>query len=164
MTATIMKIYDIQPTLDNPSLSRIHFPAWLKCLYNVSQMELTTLDPLGAFYLVALDEDWDVHPENLNQQNRIRPRPLFSQPPMYAANAVGAAIASYNIKASQFEYQQRVRADLHSAISRSLGSVTLQSINSKHRFGTGSFSPQDFVRELKTMFGETMPSVPCPRQ
>ncbi len=82
----------------------------------------------------------------LNQQNQIRPRPLFSQPPMYAANAADVAIASYNIKASQlFEYQQRVRADLHSTISRSLGSVTLQSINSKHRFGTGSLSPQDLV-------------------
>jgi hypothetical protein len=72
---------------------------------------------------------------------------------MYAANAAVAAIASYNIKAAQFEYQQRVRADFHSAISRSLGSVTLQSINSKHRFGTGSLSPQDLVRELKAMFG-----------
>jgi hypothetical protein len=116
-------------------------------------MELTTLDPLGAFYLVALDDDWNIRPENLNQQNQISPRPLFSQPPMYAANASGATIASYNIRASQFEYQQRVRADLHSAISRSLGSVTLQSINSKHRFGTGSLSPHGLVRELKTMFG-----------
>ncbi len=69
MTTTTMKIYDIQSTLDKPSLSRIRFPAWLKCLYNVSQMELTTLDPLGAFYLVALDEDWDIRPENFNQQN-----------------------------------------------------------------------------------------------
>jgi hypothetical protein len=77
MTTTTMKIYDIQPTLDNPSLSRIRFPAWLKCLYDISQMELTTLDPLGAFYLVALDEDWDIRPENLNQQNQVDPRPLF---------------------------------------------------------------------------------------
>ncbi len=58
--------------------------------------------PLGAFYLVALDEDWDIRPENLNQQNQVRPRPLFSQPLMYAANAAGAAIASYNIKAVQY--------------------------------------------------------------
>ncbi len=72
---------------------------------------------LGAFYLVALDADWDVRPENLNQQNQVRPRPLFSQPPMYAANASGAVVASYNIKAAQFEYQQRVRADLH-AVAR----------------------------------------------
>jgi hypothetical protein len=63
---TPVKIYDIQHSLDNPSLSRIRFPTWLKCLYNnVSQMDLTTLDPLGAFYLVvALDEAWDIRPEN----------------------------------------------------------------------------------------------------
>ncbi len=132
MTTTTMKIYDLQPTLDNPSLARIRLPTWLKSLYNVSQMELTTLDPLGSFYLVALDEDWDIRPENLNQQNQIRPRPSFSALTMYSANAAGAVIAAYNIRAAQFEYQQRVRADLHSAISRSLGSVTLQSINSKH--------------------------------
>jgi hypothetical protein len=47
---------------------------------------------------------------------------------MYAANGSGAAIASYNIKAAQFEYQQRVRADLHSPISRSLETVTLHQL------------------------------------
>ncbi len=94
MTTTTMKIYDLQPTLDNPSLARIRFPAWLKSLDNVSQMELTTLDPLGAFYLVALDEDWEIRPENLNQQNQIRPRSSFSAPTMYSANAAGAVIAA----------------------------------------------------------------------
>jgi hypothetical protein len=153
MTTFTMKVYDIQPALDVPSLSRIRFPSWLKSLYNISQMELTTLDPLGAFYLVALDDDWDSRPENQTRQNTIRPRPLFTLPPMYNANAQAAAIASYNIKSAHFEHQQRVRADLHSAISRSLGTVTLQSINFKHRFGTGSLSPLELVRELKTMFG-----------
>jgi hypothetical protein len=43
-------------------------------------------------------------------------------------------------------------APTSTAISRS--PVTLQSINSKHLFGTGSsFSPLDLVRELKNMFG-----------
>jgi hypothetical protein len=55
---TIVKIYSIQPHLDVPAQSRIKFPLWLKCLYNIAQMELTTLDPVGAFYLVALDADW----------------------------------------------------------------------------------------------------------
>jgi hypothetical protein len=72
---------------------------------------------------------------------------------MYSGTAQPAAIASYNIKFAQFEHRQRVRAGLHSAISRSLGTVTLQSINSKHHFGTGSLSPLDLVRELKIMFG-----------
>ncbi len=85
MTTFTMKVYDIQPALlvDVPSLSRIRFPSWLKSLYNISQMELTTLDPLDAFYLVALDDDWDSRPENQIRQNTIRPRPLFTLPPMY---------------------------------------------------------------------------------
>jgi hypothetical protein len=147
-----MKIYDIKPALDVPSLSRIRFPSWLKSLYNISQMELTTLDPLGAFYLVALDDDRDSRPENQNRNNAIRPRSLFALPPMYSGTAQPAAIVSYNIKAVQFEHQQRVRADLHSAISRSLGTVTLQFINSKYRFGTGSLSPLDLVCQFKIMF------------
>jgi hypothetical protein len=44
-------------------------------LYFVQSLLLvnTTLDPLGAFYLVALDEDWDIRPENLNQQTKSAP-------------------------------------------------------------------------------------------
>ena len=53
---TTVKLYTLQPQLDAPAQSRIRFPLWLKCLYNIAQMELTTLD-LGAFYLVALDTD-----------------------------------------------------------------------------------------------------------
>ncbi len=53
MTTTTMKIYDLQPTLDNPSLSRIHFPTWLKSLYNISQMKFTTSPStkIGTFAL-----------------------------------------------------------------------------------------------------------------
>ncbi len=61
MSSTV-KIYALQPQLDAPAQSRIRFPPWLKCLYNIAQMELTTLDPLGAFYLVALDADWNLCP------------------------------------------------------------------------------------------------------
>jgi hypothetical protein len=52
-----------------------------------------------------------------------------------------------------FEEQQRVKADLRSAICVSLGTVTLNEINSKHQFGTGSLAPLDLVKELKAMFG-----------
>ena len=62
MSSTV-KIYVLQPQLDAPAQSRIRFPLWLKCLHNIAQMELTTLDPLGAFYLVALDADWNLRPQ-----------------------------------------------------------------------------------------------------
>ena len=152
MSSTV-KIYVLQPQLDAPAQSRIRFPLWLKCLYNIAQMELTTLDPLGAFYLVALDADWNLRPQNLNSNGTFRARPTITMPAPYPATATAGRIEAYSIASRNFELQQRVTADLHSAICSSLGSVTLNEINSKHQFGTGSLTPLDLVTELKTMFG-----------
>jgi hypothetical protein len=74
-------------------------------------------------------------------------------PTPYPANANAARIGAYSIASSKFELQQRIVADLHSAICSSLGSVTLNEINSKHQFGTGSLTPLNLVTELKSMFG-----------
>jgi hypothetical protein len=151
-----LKIYDIQPTLDNPSLSRIRFPTWLKCLYNVSQIELTTLGPLGAFYLVALDEDWDVRPEHLNQQNQIRPRPQFSQPPMYAANAPAAAIASYNISSRPLNSNTNNEfVQIFTRPSRVASEPWRSSPSTSSIALAPDHSPltNNLVRELKSMFG-----------
>jgi hypothetical protein len=74
-------------------------------------------------------------------------------PTAYPANASSVTIDAYSIASRNFELQQRVTADLHSAICSSLGSVTLTEINSKHQFGTGSLTPLNLVTELKTMFG-----------
>jgi hypothetical protein len=71
-------LFSLQPTLDVPALARIRYPSWLKNLYNIAQMELTTLDPLGAFYLVARDVNWNIRPKNQTQQGGIRPRPNFT--------------------------------------------------------------------------------------
>ncbi len=82
---------------DVPALARIRYPSWLKNLYNIAQMELTTLDPLGAFYLAARDIDWNIRPENQTQQGGIRPRPNFTTPPAYAGNAAGSVVSNYNL-------------------------------------------------------------------
>jgi hypothetical protein len=74
-------------------------------------------------------------------------------PNPYAATASAGTIGAYSIASRNFELQQRVTADLHSAICSSLGSITLNEINSKHQFGTGSLTPLDLVTELKAMFG-----------
>jgi hypothetical protein len=70
----------------------------------------------------------------------------------YPTNAQAGRIGAYTIAYQKFDQQQRVKADLHSAICTSLGTVTLNEINSKHQFGTGSLSPLDLVKELKAMF------------
>jgi hypothetical protein len=105
-------------------------------------------------YLVALDDDWDSRPENQARNGTIHPRRLFALPPMYTGTTQAAAIASYNIKAAQFEHQQRVRADLHSAISRSLGTVTLSPSILNIASALVPFQLSfELVRELKIMFG-----------
>ncbi len=90
--STTVKIYSLQPQLDVPAQSRIRFPLWLKCLYNIAQMELTTVDPLGAFYLVALEADWKLRPQNILTRNGFRPRPNITMPTAYAANASAGTI------------------------------------------------------------------------
>ncbi len=149
--STTVKIYVLQPQLDAPVQSRIRFPLWLKCLYNIAQMELTTLalDPLGAFYLVALDSDWNLPPQNINPNGTFRPRPIITMPAAYPSTTTAGHIGTYSIASRNFELQQRVTADLHSAICASLGSVTLNEINSKHQFGTGSLTPLNLVTELR---------------
>jgi hypothetical protein len=151
--STTVKIYSLQPQLDVPAQSRIRFPLWLKCLYNIAQMELTTLDPLGAFYLVALDADWKLQPQNIMARGAFCPRLTITMPTAYPANASSGTIGAYSIASRNFELQQRVSADLHSAICSSLCSVILNEINSKHQCGTGSLTPLNLVTELKTMFG-----------
>jgi hypothetical protein len=151
--STAVKIYSLQAQLDVPAQSQIRFPLWLKCLYNITQMELTTVDPLGVFYLVALDADWKLRPQNIMARGAFRPRPTITMLTAYAANASAGTIGAYSIASRNFELQQRVTADLHSAICSSLSSVTLNEINSKHQFGAGSLTPLNLVTELKTMFG-----------
>jgi hypothetical protein len=82
-----------------------------------------------------------------------RARPAISMPNAYPANASAGTIGAYSIASRNFKLQQRVTADLHAAICSSLGSVTLNKINSKHQFGTGSLTPLNLVTELKAMFG-----------
>ncbi len=95
--STTVKIDTLQPQLDVLAQSRIRSPLWLKCLYNIAQMELTTLDLLGAFYLVALDTDWALRPYNINPNGSIRPRPVFAMPLPYPTNAQAGRIGAYTI-------------------------------------------------------------------
>jgi hypothetical protein len=142
-SAPLAKIYSIQPQLDVPELVRIRFLMWLKSQYNIVQIELTTLDILGAFYLVALDSDWELRPENaLPRGGGFRARPLFASPTMYGFNAQAATISSYTLNAHAFKMQQRAKVDLHAPpFSPALAkSCCIALTPNKHRFGVGSLS------------------------
>ncbi len=97
-----------------PSLG-FAFPLWLKCLYKIAQMELTTLDPLGACYLVALDTDWNLRPQNINPNGTFRARPTITMPAAYPPTATAGRIGAYSIASRNFELQQRVTVDLNKA-------------------------------------------------
>jgi hypothetical protein len=72
---------------------------------------------------------------------------------MYGAQAGAATISAHTFKTHAFELQQRTKSDLHAAILTSIGHITLENKTSKHRFGVGSLSPLDLVKELKATFG-----------
>jgi hypothetical protein len=127
---------------------------WLKSVYNIAQMELNTLNSLGAFCLVALNADWKLRPENIYPTTEDFDHDHYSLPPtMYGAQAAAATISSHTFRTHAFELQQRTKADLHAAILASISQIMLESINSKYRFGVGSLSPLDLVKELKATFG-----------
>jgi hypothetical protein len=100
-----------------------------------------------------MDADWNLRPQNINANGTFRNRLSITTPAPYPANASAGRIGVYSIESRNFELQQRVTADLHATICSSLGIVTLNEINSKHQFGTGSLSPLDLANELKAMFG-----------
>jgi hypothetical protein len=103
--STTVKTYSLQPQLDAPAQSRVRFTLWLKCLYNIAQMELTTLDPLGAFYLVALDSDWQLRPQNINISGTFRARPTIAMSVADPVNAKPGRIGIYTVAYKNFEQQ-----------------------------------------------------------
>jgi hypothetical protein len=73
-------------------------------------MELTTLDPLGVFYLVAGDVDWNIRPENQTQQGGSAHdptlpslRPTLATPPvqLYATTTFFKAVSKPNSEPDQ---------------------------------------------------------------
>ena len=47
----------IHPWLDQPVYNRIRYPQWKLYLYNASQKMCSSMEPTGAYFLVALDAD-----------------------------------------------------------------------------------------------------------
>jgi hypothetical protein len=55
----------IHPWLDAPLYNRIRYPQWKLYLYNAAQKMCTAMNITGAFSLVDLQPDWDIHPNNI---------------------------------------------------------------------------------------------------
>jgi hypothetical protein len=75
-------------------------------------MKLTTLDPLGAFYLVALDADGNLRPQNVNANGTFGVRSTITMPIAYPVNVQPGRIETYTVAYKKFEQQQYIKADL----------------------------------------------------
>jgi hypothetical protein len=54
----------IHPWLDQPIYNRIRYSQWKLYLYNAAQKMCSSMDPTGAYFLVALDADWNLPKES----------------------------------------------------------------------------------------------------
>jgi hypothetical protein len=100
-------------------------------------MELTTLDPLGAFYL---------------------PMELFA----YAQSSLYLWLTPAMPQPGRSGLTpSHTKNSKSSSVSKPIctppfvlaSAMLLNEINSKHQFGTGSLAPLNLVKELKAMFG-----------
>jgi hypothetical protein len=132
---------------------------WLKSLYNVTQMELTTLNIIGAFYLVALDADWELRPENIlhRQQQGIRARQLFSPPKIHNHNVRPQCPNSHHFFPQLESPRLRNAATYQSRCACSYIGQHGSNHAPKHRLQTSIWHwlviILNMVKELKAMFG-----------
>ena len=159
----------IHPWLDAPLYNRIRFPQWRVYLYNAAQKMCTSMDPTGAFALVALQPDWDNHPKNQIAAQpaiqatanvapvaaipaSIRPRPTFAMPVLYTRNASVFDREMYKLEKERFEKIDEAETILHAAIVESLAPGTVRTINTATPAGIASLSAVQLVGLVHNLF------------
>ena len=109
-------------------------------LYNAAQKMCTAMDPTGAFALVALQRDWDIHPKNIIPATAavgntpataasIRPRPIFAMPALYTRTSTVYDQEMYKLEKERFEKLDEAETILHAAIVESLSPGTVRTVN-----------------------------------
>ena len=153
----------IHPWLDAPLYNRIRYPQWKMYLYNAAQKMCTAMDPTGAFALVALQKDWDIHPKNIIPGTpavggaaaipaSIRPRPIFAVPVLFTRNATVYEREIYKLEKERFEKLDEAETTLHAAIVESLAPGTVRTINTSTTSGIASLSACQLVGMVEILF------------
>jgi hypothetical protein len=105
----------------------------------------TFLDVTGAFSLVALDADWDLHPKNAilavaatanapAVPASVRPRPIIIMPPVYTRTSSTFDREIFKkLDKERFEKFDEGETILHAAIVESLSAGTVRA-NYKHGY------------------------------
>ncbi len=153
----------IHPWLDTPIYNRIRFPQWKLYLYNAAQKMCTALDITGAFSLVSLDTDWDLHPKNTiaavaatanasAAPASIRPRPVIAMPAVYDRYATTFDREMFKLDKERFEKFDEAETILHAAIVESLSPGTVRTINMSTPSGIAALSAAQLVGLVHTLF------------
>ncbi len=114
------------------------------------------MEPTGAYFLVALDADWNVHPKNqvtaVPATNNaaavlasIRPRPIFTMPNMYGPQSTVYVRDLFKLEKELFERIDEAETTLHAAIVESLAPGTVRTINTSTPVGIASLSALQLV-------------------
>ena len=153
----------IHPWLDTPIYNRIRFPQWKLYLYNAAQKMCTSLDITGAFSLVSLDTDWDLHPKNAIAAvaatanapavpATLRPRPVIAMPDVYDRYASTYEREMFKLDKERFEKYDEAETILHAAIVESLSPGTVRTINLATPSGIAALSAAQLVGLVHTLF------------
>jgi hypothetical protein len=135
----------IHPWLDQPVYNRIRYPQWkLYLYYNAAQKMCSSMDPTGAYFLVALDADLNVHPKNqvpavpattsaAAVPASIQPRPTFTMPTICISSTVYIRDL-FKLKKELSKRVDEAETTLHAAIVESLAPGTVRTINYQHSY------------------------------
>ncbi len=153
------------PWLDQPVYNRIRYPQWKLYLYSAAQKMCSSMDPTGAYFLVALDADWNFHPKNqvpavpaINNAAAvpasIRPRPTFTMPIIYSPQSTVYVRDLFKLEKKLFERVDEAETTLHAAIVESLASGTVRTINTATPSGIASLSALQLVGLVHQLFSK----------
>jgi hypothetical protein len=133
---------------------------------HAAQKMCTAMDiTAGAFSLVALQPDWDIHPKNITRSQpsatlaaaaipaSIRQRPVITMPALYTRNATTFDREMFKLDKERFEKIDEAETTLHAAIVESLAPGTvIRTINTATPSGIASLSALQLVGLVHTLF------------
>jgi hypothetical protein len=152
--APVQNKFTIHPWLDASIYNRIRFPQWKIYLYNAAQKMCISLDITGAFSLIALDTDWDLHPKNaiLAVAATVRPRPAITMPALYTRLSTTFDREMFKLEKERFEKFDEAETILHAAIVESLSPGTVRTINTSTPSDIAALSAVQLVGLVHNLF------------
>jgi hypothetical protein len=121
------------------------------------------MQPTGAYFLIALNADWNVHPKNqvpavpathnaAAVPASIRPRPIFTIPTICGPQSTVYVRDQFKLEKELFERIDEAETTLHAAIVESLAPGTVSTINTSTPSGIASLSALQLVGLVHQLF------------